>query len=160
MDDTDKLGAIGDIIFSLDQMEVPKDLLIMAGDNIFEFNIQDLINFGKEHGPTIGAYQLASMDLASQYGVLNADENNKITNFYEKPKNPISKLVSTGVYYYPEKAKEIFYDYKETGENLDAPGYFIQWLVAKMDAYAYLISGNWFDIGDIDSYEHANKYFS
>lgn len=160
-DDSDKLGAIGDILYSLDQMQLSKDegLMILAGDNIFEINLNEVIQFGEGKDVVLAAYQLKNTELASQYGVLKINQDQKIIDFKEKPEIPESNLISTGIYYFPHDAVDIFQQYRLEGQNFDAPGYFIQWCVQKKSSFAYQFDGHWYDIGDLDSYQRANEIF-
>ena len=159
-DDSNKLGAIGDILFAFEKVSMAEDLLILAGDNIFDFSLSELVKFGSKRGPTIGAYELGDIRLASQYGVLKINDSNRIIEFFEKPKQPTSQLVSTGVYYYPKNAAYIFQKYIQSGGNKDAPGFFVQWLINFEPSFAYTFSGDWFDIGDMERYQEAELYFS
>jgi glucose-1-phosphate thymidylyltransferase len=87
------------------------------------------------------------------------DEEKRITDFVEKPSKPLSNLIAICVYIFPKEGLYLVKKYLEDGNNPDAPGYFMQWLVKREKVYGYEFNGNWFDIGDIDSYKKANKEF-
>lgn len=153
----DKLGAIGDIQFVIDKANIKDDLLIVAGDNLLEFDINPFIRFAQEHGSSVGLKNLKNKDLVSHYSVLEIDKKNKIIYFEEKPPSPRSTLISIGLYYFIAKHVGLIKKYLKEGHNPDAPGYYIQWLHRQIDLHGYVFEGEWFDIGDIDSYNKANE---
>jgi len=78
--DEDKLGAIGDINLVIQQGRVTGDLLIVAGDNLFD---QSLVEFGKvslEKGaPVLGVYDVGDLEMIKKYNSISVDEEGKIT---------------------------------------------------------------------------------
>ena len=154
-----RLGAIGDIQFVIRSKKISDDLLILAGDNLFEFDLSDFINSFKKKGTSVGCYQLGNLKLANQYGVLELDKNGKILKFWEKPVHPPSALISTGVYGYTLSDLNQMSRYLDEGGNADAPGHFLEWLSQHKDIYGFVIDGRWFDIGDLESYHQANAIY-
>ena len=49
-DDSNKLGAIGDIWFTIENGKIDEDVLIMAGDNFFTFPLNDYLDFYRQNG--------------------------------------------------------------------------------------------------------------
>lgn len=157
-----RLGAIGDIQLVINQQRIKDDLLIMAGDNLFEFSLDEFIRFYKNHGAVIALKNMIGLDksLISQYSVVTLDEAKQVViNFEEKPPLPQSSLIAICLYLFSSKEIGLIKEYLTQGLNPDAPGYYIQWLYKKSPLYGCELKGGWFDIGDIDSYKKANDYY-
>lgn len=157
----EKFGAVKGIYFVLQEKQIYDDILIVAGDNIFEFKLLELINFFKtKKAPVIALYDLKDIELAKQMGVVEIDNTSKIIDFVEKPEKPKSTLIAICCYVFPKDIVNIISKYINENNNPDSPGYFIAWLVKKTPCFGYKISGKWFDIGTPESLKKARKYFS
>jgi glucose-1-phosphate thymidylyltransferase len=154
-----RLGAIGDIQFVIHSKKISDDLLILAGDNLFEFDLSEFISSFKKKGTSVACHELGNLQLASQYGVLQLDKNGKILKFLEKPAYPPSTLISTGIYGYTLSDLNQMSRYLDEGGNADAPGHFLEWLSQRKDIYGFVIDGRWFDIGDLESYHQADEIY-
>ncbi len=153
----DRLGAIGDIDLVLKKETPADDVLIMAGDNLFEFAIEDFVNFAREKDRfSVALYDVKDRKLAQRYGIVALDPNQKISDFEEKPRSPKSTLASTGIYYLPKGKRSMFDSYMETDLVKDAPGNFVRWVVEQDEVYGYVFSEGWYDIGDKKSLEKAD----
>ncbi len=145
----DRLGAIGDVNFVINKKKINDDIIVIAGDNLFEFPLKGILNlFKKMKSTTIALYNVKDIKLATLYGVVAIDDNSKIIDFQEKPKQPKSTLISTGVYFFPKKAISLIKEYVKKSTNADKTGSFIQWLYNKEKVYAYVTNKPWYDIGD------------
>jgi glucose-1-phosphate thymidylyltransferase len=157
-----RLGAIRDMELSIKEKSVNDDLLVVAGDNLFEMKIESFIDFAstKRTGASVALYDVGSIEAAKRYGVVSIDKSGKVTEFEEKPKEPKSTLISTGVYYFPrERVSDIDRYLKTEGMKNDAPGYYIKWLSANGNVYGFSFSEKWYDIGDIESYKKADEEY-
>ncbi len=155
----DRLGAIGDIEFVLRAAKVDDELLVVAGDNLFEFGLQDFVDFARPKGAGVCVKDVGRKELATLYGVVETDAGGRVLDFEEKPPSPASTLVSIGVYYYGRAHLGRFAEYLAEGQRKDAPGYFVQWIKDRIPLYAWRAPGTWYDIGDIDSYNQANEQY-
>lgn len=157
----DRLGAVGDIQFTIREGKIDDDLLVVAGDNLFEFDVAKVVKFGKEKGgPVVCLKDMKHAgSLISQYSVVTLDQSKRIVDFEEKPKQPKTSLISICLYYFPKSTLSLVDRYLAEGNNKDQPGWYIQWLVKTVSTYGFVIDGLWFDIGDIDSYNKANEIF-
>jgi len=145
----DRLGTVGDINFVLKEKNMTDDIAIIAGDNLFELSLVDIFNFFKKVGSTtIALYDVKDIKLATLYGVVAVDDNKKIIDFQEKPEQPKSTLISTGIYFFPKKSIYLIKEYIEKSGKSDKIGSFIQWLYKKQKVYAYVTHKPWYDIGD------------
>jgi glucose-1-phosphate thymidylyltransferase len=158
--DNNRLGSVGDLAFAIKAEKVEEDLLVLGSDNLFEDGLTGLVEFArKKEASTLGAVELPDRVLASQYGVLSADAQQRIIKFEEKPARPESSLISTAAYFFPRKAVGGVLEYVSSQTAADKLGSFISWLVAREPVYAVRFRGRWFDIGDIASYKHAQETF-
>ncbi len=77
----------------------PEYVIILSGDQICKQDYSDFLRFHKEKG---AEFSVAVMEVpweeASRFGLMVTDENDKITAFQEKPKQPKSNLASMGIY--------------------------------------------------------------
>ncbi len=153
----DRLGAIGDIQFAIQNARIDDDLMVIAGDNLIQFDLQEFAAFAQSKGTSVCLKDLKSKKQVSLYGVVEIDDTGKIVDFEEKPPTPRTTLVSIGVYCFRKDHLPLFKRYLDEGRNRDAPGFYLQWLFGKIDVYGYVIDGEWFDIGDIDSYNMAHE---
>ncbi len=160
----EKYGAIGGIINVIEKKE-SDDYLVIGGDNYYSFDLADFINFSMERGAIGNAcYKVEDMEEAKNYGIVDYDEDQKITDFQEKPEKPKSRMASTACYFYPEDKLSVFDEYVEywdgripEEEYLDEPGRFLQWSVKKYDVFAYPFEGRWVDIGTRAGYVRAEN---
>ncbi len=158
--DENKLGAIGDIRFAIQKGEITDDLFVVAGDNLFDFSLHPFVEFFREKGTAVGLYRVEPIELVKRYSVVEMDENHRILSFEEKPEHPQTNTIAICMYLFPKEKLDLVFKYLEQGNNPDAPGYYIKWLVENESVYGFTFSGRWFDIGDIKCYEEADKAFT
>lgn len=158
----DRLGAIGDINFSLSRVGVSEDLIIFGGDNLFEEDLSGFLRSALKMAPavTLGVYDVRQKKQAKRYGVVELSAGNKIKSFIEKPRYPKSTLAATCLYYIPKEKLGYFKDYaRDLSNEQDTSGSFIKWLVKKEQVGAFVFKKRWFDIGDPLIYQEADKVF-
>ncbi len=161
-DNDNRLGAIGDILYVVKKENLDDDTIIIAGDNIFDLSLPDFVSYSQSVAPaaTIAAYDVKDVELAKKYGLLVLNDDKKVIEFQEKPKEPKTTLASLGLYYYPKQVVQLLQKYVDEGNNTDQPGNFVAWLHKESAVYGYAFDGSWFDIGDFKSLEKANEFFS
>lgn len=159
-DDTNKLGAVGDVEYAIEKLGIDEDILVMAGDNIFTFKLKDFAEFYKEKkSDTILAKRIESISDLKRMGNAVLDGSGKVLDMVEKPENPPSDIAVYAVYMYKKETVPMIKQYLEEGGNPDAPGFFPSWLHKKKDVYAYVFEGDCYDIGTPESYKEVNKIF-
>ena len=156
-----RLGAIGDLGFALRRFKIRDDLAVFAGDNLFGSPLDGFIKFACSHRPhaSIGVVEVGDRERARSFGIVRLEEEGRVIQFLEKPKNPPSTLASTGAYWFAREGLELLDRYLGEGHNADRPGDYIAWLVQVDRVFAYPFEGRWFDIGSLDSYREADRYF-
>ncbi len=157
----DRLGAIGDIDFTLKKYGLKEDLLVMGGDNLFDYSLNDYIVACGKNSPkaTIGLYDLGDTESAKKFGVVQLDSTNKIISFEEKPAAPKSTLIGMCLYYLPKDSLAFISKYLKETKKSDTTGDYINWLSQHEGVYGFAFKGKWFDIGSIEAYNQAQKDF-
>ena len=141
----DRLGAIGDIRF----VGLDDDLLVIAGDNLFDDSLADYESYWRARGGSaVAVLDVGDRELAKQYGVVDVDEDDRITDFLEKPADPPTTLCATATYLYTREHARLVATYLDEGNPPDQPGNFVAWLHKREPVYAYRFRGEWYDIGD------------
>ena len=159
-DEDNKLGAIGDIDFVIQQKNIDDDLLIVAGDSFFTFELKDFYDYSLAvGGDSVCVAELDDIDLLRRFATAIIDEYGVITRLVEKDPEPKSNLGVYAIYIYKKESVRKFSEYLNTKHSHDAPGYFLQWLYDKKDVYAYKIQGEILDIGTLASYRDAQERF-
>ena len=158
--DGTKIGAVGDINFVIKEANIDDDLLVIAGDNLFEFKLNNFTAFfKKKNKPVVALYDTKDIEIAKRMGVVELDDTDKIIDFQEKPPEPKTTLISICCYAFPKEKLSRVQEYLDKGNNPDAPGFYIEWLYKNEDTYGWVLPGTWFDIGNIEQYEKANLQY-
>jgi len=160
-DDSNKLGAIGDLHLVLKTHNIDDDIIVVGGDNLFSNDLREFGEYCQEkNAPVTGVYDVGDLEQIKKYNAIEIDENNRITYFEEKPKEPKSTLTGIALYYYPKSVLPLIYQYIAEGNNPDQPGRLVQWLYPRVPFYVWKVPGLWFDVGSIETLEEANRVFS
>ncbi len=159
-DDSDKLGAIGDVNLVLSREDLAnKDLIIVAGDNLFSEPLTGFAAHARGSEATLATYDVGNLELIKKYSSITTDAEGVLTSFEEKPTDPKSTLTGIALYYFSRQVVPLFTTYIAAGNNPDQPGRFIQWLYQRKQVRTYQIKGTWFDIGSKETLEEANVLF-
>jgi glucose-1-phosphate thymidylyltransferase len=156
----DRRGAVGDIVFVVDRAGLDgEDLLVVAGDNLFEFELSEIVSFwrAKGDGSAIGVHDVGDTELAKSYSVAELDENDRVTYLEEKPEDPPSTLAGIAVYVYRAEDVALVRDYLAEGNSPDQPGRFVVWLYPRVPVYGYRFPGEWLDIGNSEQLLDADN---
>ncbi len=157
----DRLGSIGDIDFVLQKEKVDDDLLVVGGDNLFDYNVNEYIMFSqdKPQSVSMGVYDIGNLEEAKLFGVVALDDKGKVISFEEKPSQPKSSLIAMCFYYLPQKTLSLVTSYLQEVKKSDTAGDYIRWLHQKSEVYGFPFIGTWYDIGSIEAYHEAQKKF-
>jgi glucose-1-phosphate thymidylyltransferase len=160
-DDSDKLGAIGDICLAINRGDLTKDdLIIVAGDNLFSEPLTDFMQAAKNSEAMLATYDVGDLEAIKKYSSITTDSEGVITRFEEKPPKPENTMAGIALYYFSRETIPLFTTYIAAGNNPDQPGRFIQWLYQRKPVKTYQIKGTWFDIGSKETLEEANQIFA
>jgi glucose-1-phosphate thymidylyltransferase len=156
-----RLGAVGDMALVMKEAQVSDDVLVLGGDNLFEFDLKSFIEFARSKGGNAVALRdVGDLQEAKRYGIVTLNDEQKVTEFVEKPKDPKSTLAAMCVYYLRMEKLGLLKRYIDAGNNKDQPGYYISWLSENDIVYGYKIKGEWFDIGDKRLLKLADKVYT
>lgn len=159
-DDTNKLGAIGDLNLVLQRENVDDDLIVVAGDNLFSQSVEEFGKFCRsKNAPVLAVYDVGNLEEIKKYNAITMDQDGRITFFEEKPKQPQSTLTGIALYFYPRATLPLIRQYIAEGNNPDQPGRLVQWLYPRTPFYTWRVPGLWFDIGSKETLEEANRIF-
>lgn len=138
----------------------PEYVIILSGDQICKQDYSEFLAFHKEKGAEFSvAVMEVPWDEASRFGLMVTDENSKITEFQEKPKNPKSNLASMGNYIFKWEIlrKYLIEDEADPESENDFGKNIIPNLLKDgRDMYAFRFDGYWKDVGTIPSLWEAN----
>jgi glucose-1-phosphate thymidylyltransferase len=155
----DRLGAIGDMLFVVEHAQLDDDLLVIAGDNLFEFSIAELVAFWRDKGTAsaVAVRDVGSLELASQYGVVDLDDDGRMRSFVEKPADPASSLAATATYVFHRDHAKLLAPYLAAEHGSDQPGRFVGWLQRHEPVYGWVFDETWFDIGNHEQLLEADN---
>lgn len=138
----------------------PQYVIILSGDQICKQDYNDFLQFHKEKN---AEFSVAVMEVpweeASRFGLMVADENDRITEFQEKPKEPKSNLASMGIYIFNWDILKKYLEEDEADPNSEndfGNNIIPNLLHDNRRMYAYHFSGYWKDVGTISSLWEAN----
>ncbi|MCX6711450.1 MAG: nucleotidyltransferase family protein [Candidatus Woesearchaeota archaeon] len=151
-----RLGGIKDLMLVIKKQHINEDILVLAADNLFAFDLQKFINFFRQNGTCIAVHDIKSKQLAKNYGVIDVKDK-KLISFEEKPQEPKTTLVSTACYIISKDHLSLLNNYLAQKNNPEGIGYFIPYLMNYDNIYAYIFQEPWYDIGSIESYREANQ---
>lgn len=151
-----RLGAVKDIIFAVEKLDIDEDILVVAADNILMFTFKDFIDFVKQKNTScIMCHEQNDIEKLKRTGVVEVDSNMKVLHLEEKPQNPKTTLAVPPFYYYRHEDIGILKDSINNGCGTDAPGNLAIYMSGKVEMHAWLMNGGRFDIGSIDTYNEA-----
>ena len=155
-----RLGAVGDIRFVLDARAVDDDLLVAASYDFFTFKLVDFVSDFRLRGrDTLLGKRLGWMDDLKRFAVAVLDENGRVLDLEEKPRQPKSDVAIYALYLYRRDTVPLIRQYLDEGNPPDAPGHFPEWLYRRREVGVYLFDGECIDIGTPQSYEQICQRF-
>ncbi|HEX8472658.1 MAG TPA: nucleotidyltransferase family protein [Pyrinomonadaceae bacterium] len=160
-DDSNKLGAIGDLHLVLNEERIDDDIIVVAGDNLFSHGLEEFGEFCRRmNAPVLAVYDVGDLEAIKKYNAIEADETGAITFFEEKPAEPRSTLTGIALYYYPKHTLGLIRQYIGEGNNPDQPGRLVQWMYQRTPFYTWRVPGLWYDVGSKETLEEANRIFT
>lgn len=156
----DRLGAVGDIRFALDRGGITGDVLVVGGDNLFDFSLRPFRTFQRTLDlPGLGCYEVDRIELVHLYSEVRI-ESDRVVSFVEKPQKPTSRLIGILCYLFRCDDLNLVHDYLDAGHNPDKAGHLIQWLVTRREVCGYRFTGRWIDIGTSAELERAERLWA
>lgn len=155
-----RLGAVCDLLFAMDKLQIDDDLLVVAADNILFFSFQEFVSFAKAKGTScIMCHEQPSIEKLQRTGVIVLDDNDRVLNMEEKPQHPKSHWAVPPFYIYMKKDLDKVRHSVENGCGKDAPGNLAHYMVEQVEMHAWKMTAGRFDIGSLDTYREACEKF-
>ena len=155
-----RLGAVKDIQFAIDKLDIDEDVLVIAGDNVLDFSLTEFIDYAvnKNTSCVMRYYEKDEKRLVKS-GVVTIDENDKVLDMTEKSPTPATHWCCPPFYYYTKEDTAMVQKGIESGCGTDAPGSYIAWLCRQTVIHAMEMPGKRYDIGNLESYEKVQKEY-
>lgn len=155
----DRLGAIGDIQYAIDNCKIDDEIMVLVCDNYFTYSLKDYFDYYQQvNADCILGTTFEDLDyLAHHFAVATVDKNNIVTSLIEKPGIAHSNIGVYATYIYKKDTVKLFKKYLDEGNSKDAPGNFPSWLYKIKPVYLYRFEGECFDIGTIKVYNELNE---
>jgi glucose-1-phosphate adenylyltransferase len=138
----------------------PDLVLILSGDHIYEMNYDALIAFHQDHEAELTMATIrVPLSEASRFGIVDVDEEYRVSSFIEKPDRPPSNLVNMGVYLFNREVldRALWEDHHRSDSSHDFGKDILPTMInsdARVVAYPY--TGYWVDVGTVNSYWEAH----
>ena len=155
-----RLGAVCDLLYAMEQLQIDDDLLVVAADNLLFFSFQEFVDYAREKGTScIMCHEQPSIEKLQRTGVIVVDDQMRVLNMEEKPQEPKSHWAVPPFYIYKKQDLELVRHSVENGCGKDAPGNLAHYMVEHTVMHAWPMSAGRFDIGSLDTYyEAVEKY--
>ena len=155
-----RLGAVCDLLFAMEKLDIDDDMLVVAADNLLFFSFQEFVDFAKAKGTScIMCHEQPSIEKLQRTGVVELDDNMRVLGMEEKPQVPKSHWAVPPFYIYLKKDLDLVRNSVANGCGKDAPGNLAHYMVEHTTMHAWPMSAGRFDIGSLDTYyEAVEKY--
>jgi glucose-1-phosphate adenylyltransferase len=148
--------------------ENPRHLIVLSGDHVYKMDYAKMLHFHRDRaaGATLAAIEVPSEE-GQRFGVLQTDDEGRLTGFLEKPKDlPPGEqvLASLGIYIFDvDVLVPALEEDARRASSHDFGKDIIPELISKVPVYAYRFYDEnkkgakyWRDIGTLDAYYDAN----
>ena len=155
-----RLGAVCDLLFAMDRMQIDDDMLVVAADNILEFCFREFVDFAKaRQSSCIMCHHEPEIYKLQRTGVIEVDGDMRVLQMQEKPEVPVSHWAVPPFYVYLRKDLDLVRHSVENGCGKDAPGNLAHYMVEHTVMHAWPMTAGRFDIGSLDTYEEAKRLY-
>ena len=155
-----RLGAVCDLLYAMEKLQIDDDMLVVAADNLLFFSFQEFVDFAKEKGTScIMCHEQPELAKLQRTGVVELDAEMKVQGMEEKPQVPKSHWAVPPFYIYKKRDLDVVRHSVENGCGKDAPGNLAHYMVEHTVMHAWKMSAGRFDIGSLDTYEEAVRRF-
>ena len=138
----------------------PEYVVVLSGDHIYKMDYSKMLDYhiANNADSTIAVIDVPRSE-ASRFGIMTCDEEGRIVDFTEKPKEPKSTLASMGIYVFSwEKLRKYLIENENanTGSKDFGKDIIPAMLANDERLFAYEFEGYWKDVGTLDSLWEAN----
>ena len=147
-----RLGAVRDIQFCIDEENINEDIIVLAGDNLLDFSLNDFIeSYQNNKENQIMYYDEIEIERLKKTGVITL-KGNQVETFEEKPKQPKSNKAVPPFYIFKKESLDMFSKGIDEGCKVDSPGMFLEWFSKNNRIVAWPMKGKRIDIGSLEEY--------
>lgn len=155
--DTEKLGALGAVAQWVTLKGINEDILLLTGDNYCGFSLVDFLGSAVPGTPLIATHDIKDREKARLFGnVIPAPDGKTVEAFEEKPAQPRSTLVSTGISVLPAGTLPVLVAFAKAHPD-NVGGIFEEFLRRGITVEFRAFSEPWFDIGSFETYLEATS---
>lgn len=155
-----RLGAVSDILFAVDTLNLDEDLLVIAGDNLLDFSLAKFIDYAlAKKTSCIMTYFEPDRKRRLKSAVVSVDEDDLVLSMTEKPACPEIPWCCPPFYYYIREDVRLIPAGIEDGCGTDSPGYYAAWLSSQTQLHAMEMPGSRYDIGTVENYENIKSEY-
>ena len=155
-----RLGAVKDIQFAVEQLHIDDDLLVIAGDNVLDFSLVNLIRYAQKKGTScVMRYYEPDENRLHKCGVALIDDNDQVLSLEEKPAQPKSHWATPPFYFFTKRDVQRVREGIEDGCGTDAPGSYLAWLCTQTTVHSMQMPGSRYDIGNLESYKNVQAIY-
>jgi len=156
----EKLGAIGDLENICSSNYITEDVIVVAADNIFSFELDPFIEFSRtREADVVAVRECSDEEVLKMGGVVEITSEGRVIDFKEKPSDPKTNLAALPLYYLSANSIQFLKKYILEGNDRDKMGSFLQWSYRRRPLYAFKVDGARIHITDMESYEEARRMF-
>lgn len=149
-----RLGAVKDIQFAIEQLQLDDEVLIIAGDNVLDFSLKSFIAYANsKKASCIMRYYEPDHKKLLKCGVVEIDDTDRVLSMTEKSPTPATHWCCPPFYCYSREDIARIQEGIAMGCQTDAPGSFAAWLCVQTDVYAMEMTGKRYDVGTLAGYE-------
>lgn len=138
----------------------PDHVIVLSGDHIYKMNYRNLIRFHEENEADVTICVIdVPLHEASRYGIMFTDENLRVLEFHEKPKDPPGTLANMGVYIFKTPILDYYLkedDHEQTSEHDFGKNIIPKMIADGRKVLAYPFSDYWVDVGTLNAYWEAH----
>lgn len=155
-----RLGAVCDLLFAMEKLNIDDDILVVAADNILFFTFKDFVDYAnKKDASCIMCHEQPSIEKLRRTGVVELAADGRVLGMEEKPERPKTRWAVPPFYIYKKKDLPLVRHSVDDGCGKDAPGNLAHYMVEHTTMYAWKMNGGRFDIGSPDTYREACEKF-
>jgi glucose-1-phosphate thymidylyltransferase len=151
---------LANIALTINRHGISSDLLVIGGDNVFDFSLAPFVTFAQKRGASAVIVDAKSSAEARRFSVVQLQKDGKLISLVEKPKRPLSTLVTTCIYWFPASTLKSFDEFVGAQPAAESFGQFMQWLVKRQPVYGYVAKDAWFDVGTLDVYHALQQRYA
>ena len=155
-----RLGAVRDIQFAIEKLQLDDDMLVIAGDNVLDFSLTAFVRYAKQKNTScIMRYYESDEKRLTKSGIVEVDSTDRILSMEEKPAVPKSHWCCPPFYYYTKADARLVAKGIASGCGTDAPGSYSAWLCTQTPVHAMEMPGSRYDIGNLESYRLVQETY-